>query len=112
MHRSMGRPAGWATSALLVAGLLMAGCLSTGVQSPTARQGPRGSEVGVTWFWGLTSTVHYAQECHAGLAEVETHVPWYSYFVSPLTAGIVTPMMVRYTCARETRGSRDERDTW
>lgn len=110
MRRSMGRPSGARRAAApLLAALLAGGCLSTGVQSPTARQGPRGSEVGVSWFWGLTSTVHYAQECHAGLAEVETHVPWYTYVVSPLTAGIVTPMMVQYTCARE---SRESRDTW
>lgn len=82
---------------LLVSSL---GCFTAGVSSPVARLGDERGASGVTWFWGLTSTVKYAEECRTGLAEVKTWVPWYAYIVSPLTLGIVTPMRQEYICAR------------
>jgi len=84
-------------SALLVSSL---GCFTAGVSSPAARLGDERRSGGVTWFWGLTSTVKYAEECRTGLAEVQTWVPWYAYIVSPLTLGILPPMRQEYICAR------------
>jgi hypothetical protein len=74
------------------------GCYTARVESPVQR-GSRNDDVGITWFWGLTTTTADAQECRKGLAEVTTWLPWYAYIVAPLTFGIVTPMKKKWSCA-------------
>jgi hypothetical protein len=79
--------------------LVSTGCMTAGVNSPAERAGPRRSDDGAIWFWGITDAVKYAEECEAGLAEVRTQVPWYGYFVTLLTLGIVNPIDRQYYCA-------------
>jgi hypothetical protein len=89
-------------SSLLVASffvLMSISCMTAGVNSPAERVGPVRSDDGAIWFWGITDAVKYAEECKGGLAEVRTQVPWYGYFVSLLTLGIVNPIDRQYYCA-------------
>lgn len=79
--------------------LLSSGCMTAGVSSPVERDGPRRSDHGATFFWGITDAVLYAEECEQGLAEARTQLPWYAYIVSPLTLGIVNPVERQYYCA-------------
>jgi len=74
------------------------GCFTAGVEATVAR-GSRHSDVGWTWFWGVSNTITDAQQCRKGLAEVETWLPWYAYLIAPLTFGIVTPIKKQYVCA-------------
>ena len=85
------------TATLLL--LASTGCMTAGVASPVERAGPRRGDVGAIWFWGITDAVKYAEECKGGLAEVRTQIPWYGYFVSLLTLGIVNPIDRQYWCA-------------
>ena len=80
--------------------LASTGCMTAGVSSPAERAGPRRSDDGAIWFWGITDAVKYAEECTGGLAEVRTQVPWYGYFVALLTLGIVNPVERQYYCAK------------
>lgn len=79
--------------------LLASGCMTAGVSSPVERDGPRRSDDGAIFFWGITDAVEYAEECEHGLAEVRTQLPWYGYIVSPLTLGIINPIERQYYCA-------------
>jgi hypothetical protein len=79
--------------------LASTGCMTAGVNSPAERAGPLRSDEGAIWFWGITDAVKYAEECKGGLAEVRTQIPWYGYFVSLITLGIVNPIARQYYCA-------------
>ncbi len=64
-------------------------------------KGPAGehhSNTGVSLFWGLTSTESDADECPNGLQRVATYHPWYTWLLSTITIGIVTPIVKDYTC--------------
>ena len=79
--------------------LLATSCYTAGVNSPVARAGHEHSDTGVVWFWGISDADLYAEECQAGLAQVVTGFPWYTYVVAPLTFGIITPVSRKYYCA-------------
>lgn len=84
--------------ALALVIVLLAGCFG-GAVSSAAGKGTTESRIGVSLFWGLTTTRTQAVECQNGLAEVEVYWPWWSaMFISPLTAGIITPIKKVYTC--------------
>ncbi|MGV3625926.1 MAG: hypothetical protein ACO1OB_34270 [Archangium sp.] len=79
------------------AAFLLQGCFSSVVRA----NGPRGerySSAGASLFWGITTPTHGAKQCPNGLREVEMWRPWYSYLVSLVTIGIVTPITSEWEC--------------
>jgi hypothetical protein len=94
----MPRPA----AALLVVLLALAtstACYTAGVVSPARRGVERQTDHGAVLFWGMWQSKTDASECREGLAEAASWTPWYGYIVSPLTLGIVHPVVKGYTCA-------------
>jgi len=89
------------STVLLAALVLAAGtsCYTARVSSPVQPGVKRQTDHGTVWFWGLLRTETSADECRAGLAEVETSTPWYGYIVMPITIGIAHPVKKSYTCA-------------
>ena len=89
------------STALLAALLLAAStaCYTARVASPVPPGVKRQTDHGTIWFWGMMRSETSADECRAGLAEVETSTPWYGYIVSPITLGIAHPVKKSYTCA-------------
>jgi hypothetical protein len=83
---------------LLLVLLAQVGCYTGRMTTRAAR----GSEVyahsGASLLWGLTTVYIAADECPNGLAQAETHFPWWGYIVAPLTVGIVVPIRTEYTC--------------
>ena len=71
--------------------------------SITARDVPSDGEKhlgrGVLFFWGMVGTRRYAKCEGRALAKVSTFQPWWSFFVSAITFGIVTPWRSTYQCA-------------
>jgi hypothetical protein len=88
---------------ILAVTLSLTGCFGAAVTSPAARQGAQAKDLGASWFWGLRTTTSRASECVHGLAEVETFIPFYSWFVGAITAGIVFPIKKEYVCAAPSR---------
>jgi hypothetical protein len=88
-----------AATLLALALVSSSACYTAGVISPAPPGVKRQSDHGVIWFWGMWRSETSADECRAGLAEVETSTPWYGYIVSPITLGIAHPVKKSYTCA-------------
>jgi len=77
--------------------LTSSGCFMSRVTAP-GLIGTRHEDTGFSLFWGITRTDHGAVECVAGLQEVTTYWPWYSYLLQAVTLGIVSPIKREYTC--------------
>jgi hypothetical protein len=93
MHRTT-------AAALLTLALVgSSACYTAGVVSPANRGVKEQTDHGTIWFWGMMSSIHEANECRDGLAEVRTSTPWYGYIVAPITLGIAHPVKKSYTCA-------------
>ena len=89
-------------STALFAVLLLAtssACYTARVASPVPPGVKRQHDHGTIWFWGMMRSETSADECRAGLAEVETSTPWYGYIVAPITLGVAHPVKKSYTCA-------------
>lgn len=85
--------------AVLSIAVFASGCFGTSIRSGAARSNVTEEELGFSLFWGLTTSSTAAVECRFGLAETESWLPWYWWLLSSITAGIVTPVKKRYTCA-------------
>jgi hypothetical protein len=85
-------------AALLALTLLCSGCFRTIVRTdePTTWR-PNGGGIGVSFFWGLTP-FETGSMCRNGIARAESFFPWWSIIISGVTAGLVTPLEVRYWC--------------
>ena len=81
------------------------GCYGAGVRTQLP-SGPRASDTGVSWFWGLTSTNTNAY-CETGLASVKTSIPFWGLIVSGITLGLITPINKRYACVRSAEVAPD-----
>lgn len=84
---------------LMAAALLLSGCYRTVVRSGMQGDGKEHRGGGLTFLYGLTPVHAGAVECPYGLARVETYVAWYSFFLAPLTGGLVSGMETQYECA-------------
>lgn len=63
----------------------------------TDRGGERDSDTSFGLFYGLVPGKTEVN-CPNGIARVDTGMPWYSGFLIYVTAGLVVPLKVTYTC--------------
>jgi hypothetical protein len=87
---------------VLCAALCLTACFRATIRSSAGEVLTRDEQTshGVSWLWGLTPVNARAPECQSGVAYAETQVPFWGILVYALTAGIVGPMSITYTCAR------------
>lgn len=79
------------------------GCYSYHIRSGALAAAPPTGQTGVTFVYGLVGTTAVAPECSTGLAYAETWQPWWAFFVTGLTLGLVTPWRAEWACALRTQ---------
>lgn len=92
-----------APTAALLLGTCLLGCyhatIETGAVPSTVQVEKHWAS---SWIYGLVppKTIGTAQKCTAGVAKVETQLPFVNMLVGFLTLGIYTPMDIVVTCGQ------------
>ena len=86
------------TTSVALLSLGVSGCYGAKVVSGARGNGTTIHDNGFSLFWGLTTTTT-AAPCKNGLSFVKTYHPWWGFFISGLTLGIITPITKVYMCA-------------
>jgi hypothetical protein len=82
--------------------LFGSGCFTARIATRAPTSSVVDGRTSVSLFWGITSTEGTADECPAGLAWAQTHMPWYSPIIATVTVGIVTFIRTEWACVAAT----------
>ena len=97
MNFTMTMRRGFLALALLSA-LSSSGCYSYVVRTTAPQTTAPNTSIGVSWIWGIIGTSATAAECTEGLAYSVTYMPWWSFLISGITAGLIVPMQAEWAC--------------
>jgi hypothetical protein len=79
--------------------LSLAGCYNTVVRAGPVAQMEEQKQTSFNFLWGITTGTVVTPECPGGLGRVEVYLPWWDYFLMPLTIGIVSAHETEYVCS-------------